>query len=485
MHTAHSARFRRVPAAGIPRLSSPALGCVVGLVLAGMVPTIILMATPQTPGSAYVGPLLIVFLSGLRFAWLVGSGTRRPFEFSLWLFTYVFLGLAAMVQLRMNVDPVTTPGIVHALDWTTSGVILAGGAAAVLGSAIARRPLPKRSTEDGATPRVLSRKRVDILALLMIACAAYYISRIGLASFFLSRTSLSKAARNSWGDSLTQSMATGFVTMGLLVVVVAQILIWQRSKEVGQKRPFFLLWIPLLMLFTVVNPISSPRFLVGTAVFGVLAALGAYRTIRRYRTVALAAIGALVFIFPLADAFRRSEEGDFRSAGFLQTLTQGDFDGFGQISNAVYYTESLGITWGKQLLGVLFFWIPRSIWSDKPVDTGILLAEFRGYDFSNLSAPIFSELYINGGWFGTAIGMLAIGWLLRKLDMRAERQIVLEGQLPLIACILPMYLLLVFRGSLLQSMAFLAVIIVCSWFVTIASARSDGQTLSRMSPRPR
>jgi hypothetical protein len=65
----------------------------------------------------------------------------------------------------------------------------------------------------------------------------------------------------------------------------------------------------------------------------------------------------------------------------------------------------------------------------------------------------------------TVVGMFAFGILIGRLDRSSERVLATTGWPSVMACILPFYLLIVLRGSLLQSMASLAVILVASAFV--------------------
>ena len=152
-----------------------------------------------------------------------------------------------------------------------------------------------------------------------------------------------------------------------------------------------------------------------------------YASIRRYRAVATGALAALFLVFPLASTFRNSLEVKVQFRNPLQSLTGGDFDSFDQINNAVFYVAVHGTTHGQQLLGVIFFWVPRSIWPNKAVDTGILLAEFRNYSFTNLSAPLKAEFFVNGGCTALALGMVTVGYFARDWDRRLDQQISLVG----------------------------------------------------------
>ena len=149
----------------------------------------------------------------------------------------------------------------------------------------------------------------------------------------------------------------------------------------------------------------------------------------------------------------------------LISLSSGDYDAFAQLNNTLLYVGQSGITWGKQALGVVLFWIPRDIWPGKPVDTGVLLANFREYRFTNLSAPLWAEFYINLGIVGGIFGMILLGYWMRRSDDRTS-VLLGSGKRPtLVALILPFYLIMILRGSLLQAMAFLALMTLCTFVV--------------------
>jgi hypothetical protein len=224
--------------------------------------------------------------------------------------------------------------------------------------------------------------------------------------------------------------------------------------------------ITTIALLVVVNPIASPHYTVGTVYIALLAACGVWSSKRKSRSVSISLLMALFFAFPIASTFRTTLNAKVQFASPLKSLLSRDFDSFDQINNA-----ERGITWGDQLLGVVFFWVPRDWWEGKTVDTGILLAQFRNYSFTNLSAPLWAELMINGGWPLLLIGMFVIGFLVRRWDARLAVEISLRGTPGLIGCIAPIYLLIVLRGSLLQSMASLSIILILGWFLSAGRSR--------------
>jgi hypothetical protein len=424
-------------------------------------PSLLMANTPDPPGSsiAWRLALLAVIAAGARFSWLVGLGEPRLFEFSFWTFTYVFMGLAPMIQLRTGIDPNTTPGLHAELNTAAMSVVLLGVAAAWVG--ILSKPPRLRPAVDSRVNGL----RVILLTLGSLILDAYYVSRIGFYSLFQRWDTLSAVQAALWPDQTTRVIIVATCTMPMLVSFIALLKFNRQRSALGNKPLILLPAITFIALLLSVNPISSTRYYSGTVALSAAAALGAYSNVRRVRLSTLTFLLALVFVFPIADVFRRA--GATKDLVFdpISSMTTGDFDAFGQINNTLYFVERFGVTWGRQALGVLTFWVPRSVWSGKPMDTGIVLAQSRDYGFTILSAPLWAELFINGGWIVVGIGMFVLGRWMREFDARRTAE-VSSGRPPsILSTILPFYLIILLRGSLLQAMAYLAVLTVSAVFV--------------------
>ena len=123
---------------------------------------------------------------------------------------------------------------------------------------------------------------------------------------------------------------------------------------------------------------------------------------------------SLLIIFPFLNQFRY-----FYGWGSIVFLPDPDFfyqihfDAYENFGSAI---ETKFVSGGRQLLGVLLFFVPRSIWADKPIGSGHQLALDSGYFHSNISMPFLAEGYVNFGFFGVGIFSLFIGLIMAKLD---------------------------------------------------------------------
>lgn len=414
--------------------------------------------------------LSIIAMSGAAYAGVIASRRRQLFAMVLWLFTYIFVGMAPYVQYRLDRVPGTTPYVDEGFYPGAGLLILACCLAVLIGNLLAGR-------WQGPVKNMRSTRvdpfRANLLTLGGVLLFVYYASQVGFASFLLSRQELDHIRVSVWPDQTVAQIITGALQMGLLVGFIAQMAVRQQCKAAGVKPR---LWLALLngaLLLFVVNPISTPRYIFGTAALAMLATVGVYATINRFRIMAAAAMVGMVTLFPLADLFRRSTDVSLEAEGPVDSLASGDFDAYVQMANTFDYVATHGITYGQQLLGVVLLWVPRGIWENKPVATGALLAEHMGYDFSNLSTPIWAELFINFGSPLTVMLMGSLGYIFSRWDTQTDLYLKTSSMPPIVVTAVAFYLLIFLRGSLLAVTSFLLVILVASIFVTY---RNKGTT---------
>lgn len=452
----------------------------VGLVLAVGVP-LLLVAQVSDVGRSDAWPItvLLTMWAGVRLALAIASGKPMLFDFFFWVFTYIFMGLAPTVQIRSGEIATTTPGMDPALDLSTAllvwlGVICyeAGRLLAVLherGKTSRLRwdiqsgaPLDRAQGERVARVKAA---RALILALFGALASAYYVSKIGFGDLFVDRYQAADVRAAVWTDPATRSVVYSLAVYPLLIGVGALAMARREAQRV--LKPWYAIVIVGcgVLLLLVVNPVSSARYSLGTVLFALLVYAGAVRTPTRIRATLIATIGGFVFLFPLADAFRTGVLNLTRDGFFGEYKGNADYDAFWQIANAHSYVLDGLVQFGQQGLGSILFWVPRSLWANKPMDTGILLAQYRGYSFENLSAPLWAEFLVNGGAGFLVVGFVVVGYLLRVMDTKLLPAFVASGYWALVGAIFPVYMTILLRGSLLQATGAVAVAIACLLFV--------------------
>ena len=121
---------------------------------------------------------------------------------------------------------------------------------------------------------------------------------------------------------------------------------------------------------------------------------------------------SLLILFPFLDNFRNYNGNISFSSINLDYLNTMNFDASQEFMALIHYDV---ITYGRQLLGVLFFWVPRSIWVEKPVGSGFFLAQNQNA-FTNISMPFFAEGFINFGYIGMFMFTIGLSFFCASFD---------------------------------------------------------------------
>jgi len=444
----------------------------VALVLVVVLP-LLLIDTVKVNGTdnTWFATLIIAIWAGLRVSVLIARGRPELFNFFLWLFVYVFFGLAATVQLRSQSFPSTTPDPPLAYASGAAMIVIVGLIAWEIGRFIAQRQDASRENDElrrapSGPVTVQAEPEIRVFAVVVMAAisllaAVYFLGSMGPSSVLLTRDNFGALKNARWPDLATSSII--FALAAYLPSLTSHgLFAIHRDSRFRYRNAALLLGLLLTFLaLAIANPISNARYVAGTVIVSALVLFGAFNSIARTRGTMTLAVAGLFVIFPIMDVFRRAQ-AYVKWEGSFEEYKGGDYDAFCQIMNAIAYTTERGYSYGAQAVGSLFFWVPRSIWPSKPVDTGILLANFRGYPFTNLSAPLWAEAWINGGIL-LLVGVFGVlGWFLTRCDRRmADALLRRDGSYwSIVAALLPIYMFIILRGSLLQATGGLAVILV-------------------------
>ncbi|WP_326984843.1 O-antigen polysaccharide polymerase Wzy [Chryseobacterium sp. MYb264] len=228
------------------------------------------------------------------------------------------------------------------------------------------------------------------------------------------------------------------------------------------KQKNILAYIVLLILGVVTCfPTGIPRFYAAAIYIPFLLII--FPKLRKENVLSILVFLGIFFIFPVLDNFRNFKGFDKIEMKYnLKMFETGHFDSFQNFALILKYDF---ITYGNQLLGVLFFWIPRTIWTTKPVGSGAYVAEVLNLDFSNISANYFAEGYINFGFIGIFIFIIILGYTSAKIDKLywLNDNVVKGNYLSILYFILLGMLFFVLRGDLLSSFAF-SLGLICSFY---------------------
>lgn len=310
---------------------------------------------------------------------------------------------------------------------------------------------------------------IYVLVIVSVVIGLNAIRRFGIDFFLTSRgafgdTLLNRLDLSELGLMIYLPRALMFVSL----LMVFYLLLGQRNKPRNTPRKLIAIAL-FLIVFPIFSVINFPGALSRYWLFGMAIALVILffplNSVRR-RVIFLVSFFVAVFsIFPIAAQFSRGNyfNPDVSVPDFSEYLLHGDFDGYQTTMNVVVYAERYGHTLGRQAMSAALFFVPRQFWPDKGWPTGKMTADALGFGYTNLSAPIVAELYVDWSFLGVAIGGFLIGFLYRKLDHISAvaiggSGITLNRILVAVVC---GFTIIVMRGSLLA--------IISPIFVSLAS----------------
>lgn len=438
---------------------------------------------PGVRDAAFWLQLTVCCYAGARLCAMVLTTRRRLVQGSFWLFVYIAMGIAPLAQTVLDRTP--TP-VVGPRSHTVLAValVLLGIVAFDVGALLARhRPALRRRS-----PRTASVHRTRLYLLVAFACAASALMVVqlgGIGVFFSSRQEISASVAEATGPAAGSSGASqagsaflrGFGTVPALLALLF-LTRWLVTSRVARRRPSVIaLWMTMLGVNAVVNnPVSNPRYWFLTVLFALLFTAFPRSPVMYRGALALGAVIALV-VFPFADRYRYAESDGPRqeTESVLVPLTLKDYDQIGMFANTVSFAEAgAGHTYGRQFAGTALFFVPRSVWHGKPEDSGVRVGEWMGMKNTNLSSPLWAELWLDFGPLGMAAGLAGAGYLAARADRRYVRHTVeVTGPGNVLAVVVPLaagYSFILLRGPLLQAGGRIAIAVLCLALVTTLRA---------------
>ncbi|MFD5427617.1 hypothetical protein [Streptomyces sp. NPDC127084] len=465
------------PSFSARKMLSRALSVPLVLGFSVFLPLLVLVQPGTGPrDSALWTQLALTVYSGLRLSAMVLTSRRKLLAGSFWLFVYMAMGVAPLVQAVLGRTP--TPVVGPRSDLTEAvALVLIGCVAFDIGSLLARQR-PGRERDDGLRSALVHRRRLYVLLLVAFVGSALLVVKLGgPAVFFSSRQEIISSVQDaglSQADSQAgQAIVRGFGTVPALIAWLAYTRWLVTSRHARRSVVIIATWLALAGLNAVVNnPISNPRFWFLTVLFSLLFTVFPVSAAFYRIALSLGVIVALI-VFPFSDRFRYDDDNyrPLETTSPLEPLTIKDYDQVGMFANTVTYERSgRGHTYGRQLAGSVLFAVPRSIWADKPMDTGVMVGEWMGAVNTNLSSPVWAELWIDFGPVGMSAGFVGLGYAAARVDRRYARRAVRRSPPgSLIALTVPLiagYSFILLRGPMLQASGRVAIAACCIALIT-------------------
>jgi hypothetical protein len=438
------------------------------IVLAGLLPGLAIAVSPAPKNlSLLVGLHAVLMIwSAIRISLIVRSGVPRLLTLVFWIYVYFWLGLAPFAQLTLDTFPL--PALLPQQPLIEASLtVWIGVLAFELGHLFRGGPTPSYWRARLAS-RTVTWKAVAFLTVSATVLTPFLVPQLGgISAFFTSRQAVDQAGALLLSNPDTRTLL-GVYSALLSVPPLVATLAWlqlRRSGRLPHNRllPMVVLAILIALNVIVNNPISQPRAWFAICVFAVVFATSWARGKRGFPAAAFGMTLLLVFLLPFGNYFRNTQHSvpDSLATMASQYSISGDYDSYEQIAAGAQYVEVHGFDYGAHLLGPALFWVPRTFWPQKPLDTGVVLGEFEGYVNTNLSAPLWIETYVAGGYGLTFVTFVLIGLVWRRIDdqfvsTRASNPGVINLIVPLVAA----YQMSVLRGSLLTVSGRLVVIVI-------------------------
>lgn len=210
-------------------------------------------------------------------------------------------------------------------------------------------------------------------------------------------------------------------------------------------------------------PSAIPRFAAAAMYIPVVLVLFSF--VRKKNVFSLIFVGGLLILFPFLNIFRNFGDGNSEEFKLdFKMFTEAHFDSY---QNFALLVSNEIITYGGQLVGVFLFWVPRTVWPDKPMGTGAFTAEKLNFFFSNVAANYFAEGYVNFGYLGILLFLVFLAYqtaFIDKVYWESERKVTGDFFSVLYTISLG-FLFFILRGDMLSSVAYLFGFLFAAVFV--------------------
>lgn len=437
----------------------------------------------------------IAVLIQLRFA--VHRESAGPADIVIFIFNWLFLDLAPKVQLinqpqqLVNTSTVT----VDRVALTNLACALFIVAFTLIYNFLSNRAPKKDRIKKNRRPRDVA----AIEAGPVVDVPAVELSASGVAiAVFICIMVVGIAAPFAYKSVETQAtISPGLLVMNrflLFLPSATMLIVLNETIRSGRKVAFSrvcVLGLLFLLVLITQNPYTEKRNALGPIYIGLLLVGFQGFFSSRTRRMQLLVI-AMVLIFPASSIFTHNHQQTLASLSmsqFTDAIAEHyfsvNYDSWANIYTAVEYVQVHGLQWGHQLVGWLLFFVPSAIWTTKPLATGIFLANYliNNYAmwFTNLSAPIVAEGYLDFGYVGVTAYAGVTAFVVAILNTLAARRDNWSS-FPM-AIYLSIFLMLVMRGSMMVAMGFASAAFLSFKFSSLLLSIDAGRRRHRAKPQ--
>lgn len=400
--------------------------------------------------------IISIFLS-----WIIMGKRFEPFNITFCVFNYLFFFIAPVIQTNNGFYPNTMPFSKDLIVKTNLSILLFN-----LSYCFTYCILFSRSSDKRGHSRLIISKNIFyiMLGISLLAFLMFYKYNLNIIMY---RTRIYDL------DTSSNLIINKFIFSGP-IFLVAYLLLYKNQFK-NKALYLFLLIISVILLLWFKNPFIEKRNAIGPVYLTILMIL-LRKVINNNLKFLLLMIMIMVFLFPLSSLITHSQLGlqDFISEGISNKINLSkefiglDYDAWSNFMATIDYVDNYYITYGRQLLGVLTFFIPRSIWPAKPIGSGALIGNYlmNNYSmwFNNLSNPFVSESYLNFGVIGVIMFAVLLGIISFKVNMLCNDH---EDIRWVIGTYISIHLIYLLRGDLMSSFAYLIGVLAMIYYLPL------------------
>lgn len=266
-----------------------------------------------------------------------------------------------------------------------------------------RAKLKVRTTTSFQFKKLGFKQEILLLCISISICSYYlYLNNFNIFSLLF--------RGGEFVERVNTSQMVGLVSDNFLRPMV--VFIFLAAYLIKIKHKIILLLLLSLMLLTA-SPSGMPRF--SAAALYLPLVLCVFPFLRKQDNFIYLIIVGLLLVFPFLDVFRYLNS-DYSFSSYEVNFDQFKDLHFDSYSMFMRVLKDDVVTLGYQLLGVLLFFIPRSLWPAKPTGSGHALFESLNMHFTNVSMPLWGEGYINFGFIGVIAFVVFVAIVTARMD---------------------------------------------------------------------
>ena len=385
-----------------------------------------------------------------------------------WIFNCIFFGVTPLL-LSLDPNPIYLASLASTDNFASA--YLATFIATLL-VALVQTSSKQKSEIAKSEPRFNSANSVNLFRIKI--GIGFYLIFLFPTIQYLGGVAFLTSQESRIGGNVLERTSIGLILENILVVVplILSILLLIATQDKRNEQLVPWKWIFLSWSLILSNPLVFSR---QQTLFVILPLIYFFRVRWRF------AIRMFLLTLPLVVAFAPYVTQIIRTRSMSNDAypilsRTGDFDAFAQFATVIKWSSMENFSFLHQISGSLLFFIPRSIWANKPFDTGLAVAQMEGLRFQNLSAPWLAEAYVNAGWGGILLIAIIVGYSLG----RSQHFNLATTRITLLSSIVVGSMFILLRGSLLQATGRIALaLVLSSWFLKtrIETPIPDNKTL--------